>query len=104
MSGVSTEDIHLIDNINAKLIFTDCFYDTSGILFYLKKQKIKLVTSLKRIRPDQHDYKRRLYHFRYIVKNTFLNLKRWRGISTRYAKTFDAFIASIFVRCIFMLF
>ncbi|MCI8384980.1 MAG: IS5/IS1182 family transposase, partial [Acutalibacter sp.] len=30
----------------------------------------------------------------------FLSLKRWRGIATRYAKTSDAFIAAVHVRCI----
>ena len=29
-----------------------------------------------------------------------LILKRWRGIATRYAKTSDAFIAAVHVRCI----
>ncbi len=29
-----------------------------------------------------------------------LALKRWRGIATRYAKTSDAFIAAVHVRCI----
>ena len=34
------------------------------------------------------------------VENYFLALKRWRGIATRYAKTSDAFIAAVHVRCI----
>jgi transposase len=36
----------------------------------------------------------------YLVENCFLSLKRWRGIATRYAKTSDAFIAAVHVRCI----
>ncbi len=32
--------------------------------------------------------------------NCFLALKRWRGIAIRYAKTSDAFIAAVHVRCI----
>ena len=36
----------------------------------------------------------------YLVENYFLSLKRWRGIATRYAKTSDAFIAAVHVRCI----
>ena len=50
------EAIHLIKDINAKLVFAD------------------------------------------------LALKCWRSISTRYTKTLDAFIAFIFVRCIFLSF
>jgi hypothetical protein len=41
-----------------------------------------------------------LYRIRYLVKNTFLVLKRWRSKATRYAKTSDGFIAAIQVRCI----
>ena len=37
---------------------------------------------------------------RHLVENCFLALKRWRGIATRYAKTSDAFIAAVHVRCI----
>ena len=37
---------------------------------------------------------------RHLAENCFLSLKRWRGIATRYAKTSDAFIAAVHVRCI----
>ena len=37
------EAIHLIKNINAKLVFADRAYDTNEILSYLNKQKIKSV-------------------------------------------------------------
>ena len=40
------------------------------------------------------------YKMRYLVENCFLSLERWRGIATRYAKTSDAFIAAVHVRCI----
>ena len=40
----------------------------------------------------------------YLIEDTFLALRRWRGISDRYAKTLDAFIASVFVRRILLLF
>jgi hypothetical protein len=34
------------------------------------------------------------------VENTFLHLKRWRGIATRYAKNSASFFAAIQIRCI----
>ena len=34
------------------------------------------------------------------MENTFLHLKRWRGIATRYAKRASSFLAVIQIRCI----
>ena len=50
--------------------------------------------------PERIDYDKYLYKLRHLVENCFLTLKRWRGIATRYAKTSDAFIAAVHVRCI----
>ena len=51
-------------------------------------------------RKERRDYDKNLYKLRHLVENCFLFLKRWRGIATRYAKTSDAFIAAVHVRCI----
>ena len=54
----------------------------------------------KKKRKQQRDYDKYLYKLRHLVENCFLSLKRWRGIAARYAKTSDAFIAAVHVRCI----
>ena len=105
---------YLIKNINAKLVFADRVYDTNEILSYLNQRNISPVIPPKRNRLHQCDYKgftekrqqshRKLYCSHHIIENTFLALKRWRGIFTRYAKTLDTFIASVFIRCIFCYF
>ncbi|MGC8854425.1 MAG: IS5/IS1182 family transposase, partial [Halothiobacillaceae bacterium] len=41
-----------------------------------------------------------LYRHRHLVENAFLQLKRWRGIATRYAKNADSFLAAAQIRCI----
>jgi transposase len=41
-----------------------------------------------------------LYKLCHLVENTFLHLKRWRGIATRYAKNSASFFAVIQIRCI----
>ncbi|MDB2592933.1 IS5/IS1182 family transposase, partial [Gammaproteobacteria bacterium] len=38
--------------------------------------------------------------YRHLVENAFLNLKRWRGIATRYAKNAKYFLAAVQIRCI----
>ena len=91
--------IHLIKNINAKLVFADRDYDANKILFYLNQRNIKPVIISKHNCQNHSDYAYKLYCFHHTTENTFLTLKRWRGISTRYAKTLDAFIVSVFVRC-----
>jgi len=98
------EATHLINNIDAKLVFPNHAYSTNDISYYLNKQNMTLVIPLKRNRVHQRNYARKLYCSRHIIENTFLALKCWRGISTRYAKTLGALIVSIPVRCIFMLF
>ena len=54
-------------------------------------------------RKEQRNSDKYLYKLRHLVENCFLALKRWRGIATRYAKTSDAFIAAVHVRCIAIL-
>ena len=50
------EAIHLIKNINAKLVFADRAYNTNEILSYLYQQNIKPVISPKRNRLHQRGY------------------------------------------------
>ena len=54
----------------------------------------------KKNRKEQRGYDKYLYKLRHLVGNCFLSLKRWRGIAARYAKTSDAFIATVHIRCI----
>ena len=96
------EAVKLLKNIDVKLLFADRAYDTNEILSYIARRNIKSVIPPKRNKLEQRGYNCKLYRFRHIIENTFLAFKRWRGIATRYAKTLDAFIASIYVRCIFM--
>ena len=51
-------------------------------------------------RKEQRHHDKYLYRPRHLAENCFLILKRRRGIAARYAKTSDAFIAAVHVRCI----
>ena len=75
-------------------------YDTNDILAYAGSAGNEPVILPKKNRKEQRDYDKYLYKLRHLVENCFLILKRWRGIATRYAKTSDAFIAAVHVRCI----
>jgi transposase len=56
----------------------------------------------RRHRRVQRDYDKYLYKLRHLVENTFMHLKEWRGIATRYAKNLASFLAAVHIRCIAM--
>ena len=94
------EAIHLIEGISAEVLLADRGYDTNEIIAYAGISGIAPVIPSKKNRKEQRDYDKYLYRLRHLVENAFLTLKRWRGIATRYAKTTDAFIAAVQIRCI----
>ena len=94
------EAVHLIEGISAEVLLADRGYDTNDILTYAISANMEVVIPPKRNRKEQRQYDEYLYKLRHLVENCFLVLKRWRGIATRYAKTSDAFLAAVQVRCI----
>ena len=94
------EAVHLIEGISAEVLLADRGYDTNDILAYAVSAGMQTVIPPKKNRMEQRQYDKYLYKLRHLVENCFLVLKRWRGIATCYAKTSDAFIAAVHVRCI----
>ena len=94
------EAVHLIEGISAEVLLADRGYDTNDILAYAVSAGMAVVIPPKKNRKEQREYDKYLYKLRHLVENCFLILKRWRGIATRYAKTSDAFIAAVQIRCI----
>ena len=75
-------------------------YDTNEIVAYALDSGMDVIIPSKKNRKYPREYDTYLYRLRHLVENAFLMLKRWRGIATRYAKSTDAFIAAVQVRCI----
>ena len=94
------EAIHLIKGIDAEALLADRGYDTDEIISYALNAGMEPVIPPKRNRKELRAYDKYLYRMRHLVENAFLALKQWRGIATRYAKTLDAFVAAVQVRCI----
>lgn len=90
----------MIDGFAAEYLLADRGYDTNKIIESAFLTGMKVVIPPKRNRKCQHMYDEHLYKVRHLVENTFLHLKRWRGIATRYAKTTASFVAAIQIRCI----
>jgi len=53
-------------------------------------------------RRELRSYDEYLYRLRHLVENAFMELKRWRGIATRYAKNTASYLAAVHICCIFM--
>lgn len=92
--------LSLIEGFEIEVLFADRGYDTNKILNYAQEHHIKAVIPPKCNRKEQREYDKELYKYRHLVENAFLQLKRWRGIATRYAKNASSFLAAIHIRCI----
>jgi transposase len=97
-----TQAIALIDGFVAEYLLADRGYDTDEILKQVTLRKMEPVSPPKRNRKCPHSYDKYLYKIRHLVENTFLKLKQWRGIATRYAKNTASFLAAVQIRCIFL--
>jgi len=85
-----------------EMLLADRGYDTDEILNYCKENGIEAVIPPKRNRLIQREYDEYIYKIRHLVENAFLKLKQWRGVATRYAKTTNAFVGAVTVRCLFL--
>ena len=61
---------------------------------------MEVIIPPKKSRKVLREYDKKAYKLRHIIENTFLKLKRWRGIATRYVKNLQSMIAAIQIRCI----
>ena len=75
------EGCALIDGLRAGALLADRGYDTSEIIENIVKAGIEPVIPPKRNRKVQRNYDKYLYKLRHLVENSFLHLKRWRGIA-----------------------
>ena len=88
--------------MTAEMLLADRGYDTNEIIKYCEENDIEAVIPPKKNRIVQRKYDDFIYKLRHLVENAFLKLKQWRGVATRYAKTTNAFIGAVAVRCLFL--
>ena len=100
----TTEDFELgkdlISGINALALLADKGYDVNSVIGLARSLGMEIVIPPKKNRKEQRYYDAVLYKLRQIIENTFLMLKQWRGIATRYAKNADSFLAAIRIRAL----
>ena len=98
----SSQANKLIADFDAQYLLADRGYDRKEIIEDAARRKKEVVIPAKKNRKVQRKYREEIYENRYQIENTFLKLKRWRGIATRYAKTTSSYIAAVQICCMFM--
>lgn len=90
----------LLDFATGDALIGDTAYDSNDFRAELKTRGIKAVISSKPERKRKIPKDRKLYRTRYLVEVFFHNLKRCRGIATRFDKTRASYLAIVQVACI----
>ena len=92
----------LIEGIEAECLIADKGYNTDEVVRLALAAGMQVVIPPKKNRKVQREYDEYLYRLRHLVENAFLDLKKWRGIATRYAKNTASYLAALHVRFIFI--
>jgi len=95
-----TQAGRLVEDIDAENLLGDKGYDSDAFVKTLEGNGITPVIPPRKGRKSPRDYDKYLYRLRHLVENAFLELKRWRGVATRYAKNTTSFLAAVHIRCI----
>ena len=89
----------LIEEIDAGHLLADKGYDSDVLVESLHQRRVTPVIPSRKSRKNPRYYDKYLYRLRHLIENAFLELKRWRGIATRYAKNTASFLAAVHIRC-----
>lgn len=94
--------VPLFEDLTAEVLIADRGYDTEKILSKANEKGMLAVIPPRIHRTEQREYDKYFYSIRHIIENTFLYLKQWRGIATRYFKTTSSFLAAVQIRCMML--
>ena len=77
-----TQAKDLIKDSGAKYLLADRGYYTNEIMETAQNAGMKVIIPQKKSRKVLREYDKNVYKLRYIIENTLLKLKQWRGIAT----------------------
>jgi transposase len=92
----------LIEGISGNYLLADRGYDTNRVIEEANNLQFEVVIPPKRTRKNPRPFDKGKYEKRHKIENTFLKLKKWRGIATRYAKTTASYVAAVQICCMVM--
>jgi len=90
----------LIDFARGPAVVGDAGYDSNDFRAELRARGLKPVIASRPDRKRKLPKDRALYQMRYLVEVFFHNLKRFRGIATRFEKTRASYLAMVHIGCI----
>ena len=90
--------------MSAEHLLADKGYDSDAIVEQARAQGMQAQIPPRKNRKVQREYDKYLYKLRHLVENAFLQLKRWRGLATRYAKNAASFLAVAQICCLVLWF
>ena len=91
----------LVQGMDARFVLADKAYSAHRFREQPKENDVQAVMPpIQRGNRSLIKYDNYLYKMRHIIENTFLALKQWRAVATRYAKRSSSFLAAVQVRCI----
>jgi transposase len=92
----------LVEGIGAENLIADKGYDSDAIVEMAIEAGMAPAIPPRSNRREKRSYDEYLYRLRHLVENAFAEMKRWRGIATRYAKNAASYLAAVHIRCIIM--
>lgn len=98
----SSQVCEMIEGIEAEYLLADRGYDTNDVIEQVIEAQMEVVIPPKRNRKEKREYRRDIYENRHKIENTFLKMKQWRGIATRYSKKVSTYLASAQTCAMFM--
>jgi transposase len=90
----------LIGHARGRALIGDTAYDAERIFQAIKRRRMRAVICSHPTRARKRRIDRRLYGQRYLVEMFFHQLKRCRGIATRFEKTAANYLALVQVACL----
>jgi transposase len=91
-----------MEGTGAESLMADKGYGTDAIAAMAVDAGMVPVIPPRCNRKEQRRRDECLYRLRHLVENAFAEMKRWRGIATRYTKNATSCPAAVHIRCIIM--
>ena len=90
----------LIEDLPAQCLMADRGYDSDAVVTLAQRLGMEVVIPPRKHRKHPRTYDHYRYGLHHLGENTFLLLKQWRGIATRYLKNSSSFRAAVQIRCL----
>src|SRR5271165_6938457 len=90
----------LLDEVGPEAVIADKGYDSDALVETLEERAITAVIPPRANRKEPRETDFALYCERNLVERFFNKLKQYRGISTRYDKLANTFLAGVLLVCV----